>query len=59
MFFAPSQTRYRAKIQIMGVSKTIDHVQIKIKILNSSKEAPATSKALNEDLKYMDVLFTL
>ena len=34
---------------------TIIHIQIKIKILNPSQEPPASSKALNEDLKDMDV----
>ena len=42
----------------MGVSKTSDHIQIKIKIPNPSQEPPASSKALNEDLKDMDVLCT-
>ena len=43
----------------MGVSKTSNHIQIKIKIPNPSQELPASSKALNEDLKGMDVLWTL
>ena len=34
MFFAPSKSRQRAKIQIMGVSKTRDHVQTQIKMPN-------------------------
>ena len=42
----------------MGVLKTSDHNQIKIKIPNPSQEPPVTSKALNEDLKDMDVLCT-
>ena len=42
----------------MVVSKTIDHVQIKIKLLNSSQEPPASSKDPNEDLKDMDVFCT-
>ena len=42
----------------MGVSKTGDHMQIKIKIPNPSQEPPASSKAQNEDLKDMDVLCT-
>ena len=58
MFFAPSKSRLRAKIWIMGVSKTNDHIQIKIKILNPSKEPPASSKSPNDDLKDMDVLCT-
>ena len=40
----------------MGVSKTSDHIQIKIKMANPSQEPPAPSKAPNEDLKDMDVL---
>ena len=43
----------------MGVSKTSDHIQIKIKIPNPSQEPTAVSKALNKDLKDMDVLCTL
>ena len=42
----------------MGVSKTIDHIQIKINISNPSQEPPASSKASNQDLKDMDVLCT-
>ena len=42
----------------MGVSKTSDHIQIKIKMPNPSQETPAPSKAWNEDLKDMDVLRT-
>ena len=42
----------------MGVSKTSDHIQIKIKMPNPSQEPPASSKAQNEDLKDMDVLCT-
>ena len=56
MFFAPSKSKERAKIQIMVVSKTIDHIQIKIKMPNPSQEPPASSKAPNEDLKDMSVL---
>ena len=37
----------------MGVSKTSDHIQIKIKMPNPSQEPPVSSKALNEDLKDM------
>ena len=39
----------------MGVSKTGDHIQIKIKMPNSGQEHPASSKASNEDLKDMEV----
>ena len=42
----------------MGVSKTSDHSQIKIKIPNPSQEPPAYSKASNEDLKDKDDLCT-
>merc|ERR1711954_99838 len=58
MFFAPSKSRYRAKIRNMGVPKTSDHIKIKIKMPNPSQEPPASSKAPNEDLKDMDVLCT-
>ena len=40
----------------MGVSKTSDQFQIKIKIPNASQEPPAPTKAPNHDLKDMDVL---
>ena len=42
----------------MGVSKTSDHIQIKIKMPNPSQEPPASSKAPNQELKDMDVLCT-
>ena len=42
----------------MGISKTSDHIQIKIKMPTPSQEPPASSKAPNEDLKDMDVLCT-
>ena len=45
-------------MQIMVVLKTIDNIQIKIKMLNPSQEPPESSKAPNEDLKDMDVLCT-
>ena len=41
---------------MMGVSKSSDHIQIKIKMPNPSEEIPASSKAPNEDLKDFDVL---
>ena len=49
----------RIAILTVGVSKTGDQIQIKIKMPNPSKEPPASSKAPNEDLKDMDVLCTL
>jgi len=58
MFFAPSKSRKRAKIWNMGVSKTSDHIQIKIKITNSSLEPSQSSKTQNKDIKDMDVLCT-
>ena len=42
----------------MGVPKTSDHIQIKIKMPNHSQEPPASSKAPNQDFKDMDILFT-
>ena len=56
MFFAPSKSRKRAEIWIKGVSKTSDHIQIKIKMPNPSQEPPVSSKVPNDDLKDMDVL---
>ena len=41
------------------MSKTSDHIQIKIKMPNPSQEPPASSKAPNDDIKDMDVLSTL
>ena len=38
----------------MGISNTSDHIQIIIKMPNSSQEPPASSEAPNEDLKDMD-----
>ena len=58
MYFAPSKLKKGAEIQIMGVSKTSDQIQIKIKMSNSSQEPPASSKSKNCDLKDMDVLCT-
>ena len=42
----------------MVVSKTSDHMHIKIKMPNPSQEHPASFKAPNEDLKDMNVLCT-
>ena len=42
----------------MGVSKTSDNIQIKIKMPNPSQKPPASSKAPNQDLKDMEVLST-
>ena len=42
----------------MGISKTSDHIQIKIKMSNPSQEPAVSSKAPNEDLKDMNVLCT-
>ena len=42
----------------MGIPKTSDHIQIKIKMPNLSQEPPASSKAPNEELNDMDVLYT-
>ena len=59
MFFAPSKSRLRAIIWNIGVSKNINHIQIKIKMPNPRKEPPASFKAPNVDLKNMEVLCTL
>ena len=42
----------------MVVSKTSDHIQLKIKMPNPSQEHPASSKAPNQDLKDINVLCT-
>ena len=44
--------------QIIGVSKTSDYIQIKIKMPNQNQEPSASSIAPNDDLKDMDVLCT-
>ena len=44
------------KIGKEGVSKTSDHIQIKIKMPNPSQEPPASSKVPNQDLEDIDVL---
>ena len=46
------------KIRIMGISKTSDHIQIKIKMTILSQEPTTSFKAPNEDLRDMDVLCT-
>ena len=56
MFFAPSNSRQRTKNENMGIEKTSDHIQVKIKMPNPSPEHPTSSKALNQDLKDFDVL---
>ena len=43
----------------MGVSKTSDHIQIKIRMPNPSEEPPVSAKSPNEDSKDIDVLCTL
>ena len=43
----------------MAVSKTSDHIQIKIKMPNPTQVHLVSSKAPNEDLKDIDVLCTL
>ena len=43
----------------MVVSKTSDHIQIKIKMPNPSQDPPASSNAPNEDFEDMEVLCTV
>ena len=52
------QSQERAKIWNIGVAKTSDHIQIKIKLPNPSQEPPAPTKAPNQNIKDMDVLCT-
>ena len=52
------KSRWRDKIQIVGVPKSNDHIQIKVKMPNPSHEPPASSKAPNQDLKDTNVLCT-
>merc|ERR1712082_326007 len=58
MFFVPSKSRERAKIQNTVVSRTRDHIQINIRMPNPGQKPPASSKAPNQDLKDLDVLST-
>ena len=58
MFFAYSKWWQRENILNMGIQKTIDYIQIKSKMQNPNQEPPMSSKALNKDLKDMDVLWT-
>ena len=58
MFFAPLKSRQSALIWNIGVSKFTDHIQMEIKVPNPSQEPPASSKALNQDSKDIDVLCT-
>ena len=57
MFFAPSKTKLRAKIQHIGMSKTSDHIQIKIKMSNPSQDPLASSKVPNGDSKYENLKY--
>ena len=43
----------------MGVLKTSDYIQMKIKMSNPRQEPPASSKAPNDDLKDMDLFAPL
>ena len=43
----------------MGISKTSDHIQIKIKMPNPGQDPQVSSEAPNQDFKDMDVLCTL
>ena len=40
----------------MGISKTSDNIQVKIKMPNSNQEPRASSKAQSQDLEDMDLL---
>ena len=58
MFFAPSKSRKRSKIWLIDLSKTSDIIQMKIKMPNPRQEPLAFSKAPNEYLTDIDVLYT-
>ena len=58
MFFAPSNSKYWAKIWNIHISKISDHIKIKIKMPNPSQEPPDPTKAPNQNFKDMDVLCT-
>ena len=42
----------------MCVPKTSDHIQINIRMPNPSQKPPASSKAPDQDIKDMDILYT-
>ena len=48
--------KIKITVQDIGVCKTSDHTQIKIKTPNFSQEPPASSKSPIQDLKDMDDL---
>ena len=50
--------KMESKNQNMGVSRTSDSIQIKIKMTNPSQEPPPSSKAPPQDLCDMGVLCT-
>ena len=58
MFFAPSDSKYCAKIWNIGITKTIDHIQMKAQMPNPNQEPPDPTKARNQNFKDMDVLCT-
>ena len=58
MFFALSKSRLRAKIQIIVVLKTSEHIQTKIEVSNPIQETPESFKVPNEALEDIDVLST-
>ena len=43
----------------MGEPNTSDYIQIDIRVQNSSKEPPVSSKAQNKDFRDIDVICTL
>ena len=47
--------KIETKIWIMGISKTSDHIQIKMKMANPSQDPPASFKAPNQDLNGKDI----
>ena len=57
MIFAPSKSRWRGKNWNIDVPNTSDHIKIKIKIPNSHLQPPASSRAPNQELNDMDVLW--
>ena len=58
MFFALSKSRLSAKIQIIVVTKTSEHIQTKIKMQNPIQETLESFKVPNEALEDIDVLST-
>ena len=46
----PIQIKIESKLWNMGISKTNEHIQIRIRMIRQSQEPPASSKAINTSI---------